>query len=155
MTKRRYLPIIIFVLLAPLVFAESTRVYLAFNLPSTSIDLSIAPLPQHVVYVAADPFYLDLGLGYKVYFAGNVFDQQNLAFFARAEAVYSFINHRFDASNVAVGLEASPDGRIVGGAELMVRPIEWNEQIPYLTGWQYVMLLIPRIVAEYRIPLNW
>jgi len=142
-------------LLFSLASAEGAQAALGFDLPATSINLEIAPLPQHVVYVAADPFYLDLGLGYKVYFAGSVFDQQNLAFFARAEAVYSFINHRFDASNVAVGLEASPDGRIVGGAEIMVRPLEWREQLPYLTGWQYVMLLIPRIVAEYRIPLSW
>jgi len=96
------------ILLFPLVNAEGAQTALGFDLPATSINLEIAPLPQHVVYVAADPFYLDLGLGYKVYFVGNVFDQQNLTFFARAEAVYSFINHRFDASNVAVGLEASP-----------------------------------------------
>lgn len=155
MTKPGFFPIVIFVLLAPLVFAEGTQVYLALNFASTSIDLLIEPLPQHVAYVSADPFYLDLGLGYKVYFAGKAFDQQNLAFFARAEAVYSFTNRRFDASNVAVGLETSPDGRIVGGAEIMVRPLEWGEQLPVRADWQYVLFLIPRIVAEYRIPLSW
>lgn len=153
MTKDKKYLIIVLLLFMVFAWAKEPQIILGLNLPSTSVELAVALHSQHLTYVSVDPFYFELGLGYKYYFAGNAFGQQQVAAFTKAEIIYSFNN--FKNSNVSIGLEVSPNGKIVGGFELLTRPLKWNEQLPYTTGWRFVMLLIPRIVAEYRIPLSW
>ncbi len=142
-------------LLAPSVWAGDLYAAVGLDVPSTSVRLEVVARDRQMAYLSGDPFYLELGVGYKFYFWGDALGGQRLAGFVRAEGVYSFSERSFDASHLALGVEASPDGRLVGGAELLLRPLTWSEQIPYLSGWRYIMLVVPRIVAEYRIPLNW
>ncbi|WP_457632531.1 hypothetical protein [Oceanithermus desulfurans] len=150
MNIRRWLAVT--TLAAGLVAAQAPGYVLALDFPSTSLNFEMAAR-KHVGYLVGDPFYLEVGLGYRYYFLQEAYAPQRLAGFFRAEGLYSFSQRSFQHSYLGVGMEVSPDGRIVVGAELTLRPLAWVD-LPSNPGfWDYLGLLEPRAVAEYLIPL--
>ncbi|WP_457629447.1 hypothetical protein [Oceanithermus sp.] len=142
-------------LLVSLGWAASPRYALVVDVPSTALVFEAAFDGRQVAYALGDPFYLELGAGYRYYFWGEARAVARLNAFARVEGVYSFLSRDFRPSNVALGVEVSPDGRFVAGAEVRVRPLEWSSRLASATdAWDYLGLVLPRVVAGYRIPLG-